>query len=1630
MKHQVKEVAFLLNRGKTAVAAFMLLMLIIPVATPLATAGDSASARSGANFVVQDVTFDGAGSIVNGTTTHLQNATHSVHVEVQNIGGSAGVADVNLYHKGSLTSTKVLLDSVTTELVGAQNYANTVLFTFVASPGLSQSLFVEAYTTQATDEMEIRFDCQSNPRYLEGVVGQDTVDEPLAGQDEITIPGVTVADPHIYTVDVTNTGVHAIDASFQVYFEDPSDSTNNRTFDTGSQLLQPGSTHVPASEITLSVAINENLDASIIWEMTAYVVFTYGASTWEVNKTIKTVDARFSEYSATLDRPANRTVQPGISTDLNFLLTNTGTATDKYTIQVSSIANWVDNSINGDETGVIVKDQSEVVTVSVAVPSNAARTDADIITLELTSIGASPYKLTAKVRVSAGTISSADLETPATPQVVVPGNETSIVVNITNTGNQRSSFDLQAGFSNPSSRWSANLGVTSTGTLDQDEKASFSVDIMVPRLQMPLDAADFNREGDTMDIWIQATPTNGGTPVMATTTLFVAPVIVVDPGLIEEVIDLEVADVIASKNGIPVEINKELNFEVRHNLNTLLIPTINASVSNGTKVFTPANSGGFAETNRWNTSVTNETLEPIALGATVAGLLTIEGPDNNEYPLAGTIVIPVVASVNRLGIPPHIEIPPVSRNITINIPSVQGADIVDKGPFTDLSLTEVNTLPLMLNNTGNDLSSYRLSVLDDLPDGWVASISTNGGNSDTILDLESDFADQPLEGNSHLREFDLIVTIDDRTAAYTTRDINIKVEDALTGILIDVIPVTVEIGPFVNASISPATQVVDINTLVDERPLARVFLSNTGNIPTTYSLSLDDSLAGEVTFALETPNEILVGAGFTESIKIRLIASDDAISDAGYSATLRVETDDNQVFTAEIIANVSEQRNLIIEAPVQIAVLPGEERVIDYTVTNEGNLAEVVDVQLAVVEAEWLVVPTSQQMVLDIGETTQASVTVTVPELGDGIYLDDGKVYDLTISLVDETGVVEGLRTVQMSISPMFILDVVEWQDTMEYHAQWNRTFMATVANTGNRDVTVDLTANIFNPGTEVDSLKWEFTQLPPQSLFLPVNTNISFSFMVSSIDATPVLSDQAQLSIHLLPQQTDVSGEGYLNSTLVMSRFFASSDFNLQPDDREGPYPFDITYSHIPVGNSDTAIYELELCAAQRIYNSNEVSESPTDYVWNFSYQGNENQIALSIPPADCGAGSAGPEHRITLPQREAWDTGNPITIQVTPPARALAGDGWDLTFRLFEKDNYQTFNQSTFTFKLDTYADPSITRLWISDGNLEEGTDAIITARIRNEGTAEAMAFTVSLKCSGSTIHTADHLIEGLENNSVREVSWDVTSDTIDWWRQSIDGTCVAEIVDIDPISGVKNVKSNDRYVYKDEVYSWSPGQSSSFVAFIIFGLLALVLARLNGQNEKFRLFATYAGVLAFGFAFHLFNIIYWGPAVLLVSALYIWRMTWMSTDEFRLIHEDYQRARKGVSTLYADHFQALADSRRQLRIILALPVFGLLGVVLGIPPQIDTSQENLLTIAAYVGILAVGVSILIKRADSLYGSLYGRLTDVEVKATRIERDLSDPARLLHELANDGINLDAIFDDLQARGDLVNDEEVGDDV
>ena len=1630
---------YLHNRGKASIALFMLVMFITPIATPLSSADGNTTSRNTPDIRLSNLLLDGGGSVYNATdsTFYVQNATHTINVDVANYGTSSKDVIVFVYHKGSPLSNENLVASEGPfSLAPLQEI--TVLIQWTASPGIGQELTIKNSVT--SNDITMPFNVKSAPKYTDERVTSYDLPSPGGGNTVAAIP----SGGYTFSATVLNTGVEDIFASMRLTFTDVTDNSNVETYDSsGSLKLSPGSLKVDPVPGLVEFPFSATPElVTGVWTLKAELVLDTPGPVDKIYSFGDVVDVRFSDYAATLTTPANRSTEPGSSTILNYWLSVTGTQSDSFDISVSSINSWATLD-TVSPTGPWDFGDVIPITVTVDVPANAANALTDTVTLTVTSQDPNgpPYVLTAKTLIMTSESYIPELTMPPGVQKVTPGEEVSFDATITNIGNADGAFELTAGFSSATSRWNVRLGTYNTGVINATESGSFSVHIEVPKLKKPLDPADHNAMGDTASVWVQATPVLGGIPVIQTADLSVNPVIVIDPGVLEQTIDLTVADVEAAKAGSQLDIPSSFNVEVIHNFDQTLVDSteLNGNITFN-KTFTPLNNGGFNETFRWGVAITDDISQPMTglkPNETISSALGISGP-NGAYPLAGTFKVAFISSISQvynaanptdLNPIPGLVKASVSRNITINIPPVQGVDILDKGPH-GVPLANETLVPLSLENTGNDLASYRLSIVDDLPEGWVARINAS---SQIINDLEADIADYPSEGNSHIRDFDIFVTTNDSTAAESLVEVNIKVEDKDSGIIVDVIPIVVKVGPSIGAELSPTTQIVDINTMLGETPLARVFISNTGNTPTLYTIELDVSEAGEVNFTLESPNEIYIAPGYTEAVKVRLTSSIDADSAGIYRAILIVTSGDEVNETAEIFGNVSEQSDLTIDAPYEIGVLPGQDQVVDFTVINSGNLVETFDVEVEV-DGEWTVVPQSQQMTLSMDEENQGSVTVSVPELGTDSSLTDGSVHILNISLVDqETDLPVTVARVRLVISPVFILDVVDWPEYMQYHRQWERTFTATVSNVGNKDVTVDLDYQVNAPGGFAESDKWALGGNAPTSLFMPVGQNVSFSFVVSAIDPEPVLSDFALLSVQFMPRDTSVDGVGFLNSTLNMSRFFESSDFDLRPNENDDPIDVSIVYSHIPIGTATDSRYEIELCKAERLYDfsSPDVEVSEVDYPWSFTLLLDDEEIVLPLDADGCVADIDDNEHRYSLGERAPWDVSNPLTIRADAPDRPniIPEDGWDLTFRLFNEDNasYTIFNESTFTFQLDVFADPTIAEVWVSSGSMEEGTDATVSARIRNDGTAQALVFEAALECSSSTVHTEQEPIMQLGPNEERVLNWAITSDTIDWWRQSIDGTCVVTL-DAPMIS--TNVEGNDRYVYKAEVYSWSPGQSSSFVAFIIFGLLSLVLARLNGQNEKFRLFSTYAGVLAFGFAFHLFNIVFWGPAVLLIAALWLWRMTWMSTDEFRLIHEDYQRARKGVSTLYADHFQALADSRRQLRIILAMPVFGLLGVVLGIPPQIDTSRENLLSIAAYVIILSIGVSILVRRADSMYGTLYGRLTDIEVKAIRIERDLSDPARLLHDLANDGINLDAIFDDLQSAGDFANDEEVSDDV
>ncbi len=481
------------------------------------------------------------------------------------------------------------------------------------------------------------------------------------------------------------------------------------------------------------------------------------------------------------------------------------------------------------------------------------------------------------------------------------------------------------------------------------------------------------------------------------------------------------------------------------------------------------------------------------------------------------------------------------------------------------------------------------------------------------------------------------------------------------------------------------------------------------------------------------------------------------------------------------------------------------------------------------------------------------------------------------------------------------------------------------------------------------------------------------------------------------------VQGSAEYYTDLRMNRFFEQGDTAVSPPTDNGAQTFPITYSHIPVGPESAVAYELELCRAERLLDVDDLGQNASFYEWSFAVRVDNTDYPLNMS-AYCGSTSLGADSRITLPSRQPWVSSDPIQLIIDAPNTPyiLSGDGWDLTFRLYHPDEnsgYTVYEEDTFTYQLAVFANPAI----IAQGPAEpdaflEGVDTTYTrpfktsARpkhsvFRQRWIATAMlTFFQRLRCIRYSPQPNRTPSPGMSDRGpstggklTRTFCAMLRCPTSTLARAMTKATMTLRAsVNLDKNLGVETVQS------------WSPDLSIAFIACVVAALLSVIFVRLSSQSEKWQLGGVYAGVLAFGFAFHLFTVQYWGPAVLALCALWIWRMTWKSSDEFRMIHEDYQRARKGVSTVYSDHFEALKDSRRQLTIILSIPVLGMLAIVLGLPPQLSTDTDNLVVMVSYFLIIMIGVWFLLKRSDKMYGNLYGRMTDAEIKSIRIERDL----------------------------------------
>ena len=162
----------------------------------------------------------------------------------------------------------------------------------------------------------------------------------------------------------------------------------------------------------------------------------------------------------------------------------------------------------------------------------------------------------------------------------------------------------------------------------------------------------------------------------------------------------------------------------------------------------------------------------------------------------------------------------------------------------------------------------------------------------------------------------------------------------------------------------------------------------------------------------------------------------------------------------------------------------------------------------------------------------------------------------------------------------------------------------------------------------------------------------------------------------------------------------------------------------------------------------------------------------------------------------------------------------------------------------------------LSFADGELLEGVESTITATLRNDGTAMARKVSVELVCDGVEVKEPALLeTEYPSTERVFDLEWEVTIDELDWWTQSSDVSCEVVLTKFNWADDENTTSKTFRL--DGEVESWSPNIGIIFIATLGLIVLSVVLLRLVGQNDKFRLAATYSGVLSLGFAFHLMNL-----------------------------------------------------------------------------------------------------------------------------------------------------------------------------
>ena len=1116
----------------TILVALLFLAPLLAAVPPPATVDEapklSSQRSTDPDVAVTDLNVTTPSAMVSGVPT-LAPINHIIRVSIVNLGGST--AEGNL----TLKVNSAIVDNRTVSINPGQQEVHLLYWDATNSAGSSKTLTASWEPSSSDSDSSNDEQSLTNVQVVAYEEASDIADSlPDDGSSlarALWVGAITVVNTGNQPVNVT------ADITLTPLLGGPSVDMTSST-----ELLSPGSLSNPPEPQNVTISFDgSNLEGN----------YTLGGSLLVIGETqsVVTIDSRivnFMALRASLIPANNRNVDPGSQTILNFILQNSGTVSDDFTVTQTNTsapddywANVSNVMFSAGSPLTVAAGETEAIQVPVDVPADAANGEAVIVTVSVQSMAAG-YVLDASTVVMAGGTYQSEIHQNHSHSMgldianITPGNPKTLDYTLKNTGTAPTQFQINVGATEPVPYWTIESPISITDVVMPNETRTIPVTITTPALEMPLNPSWKVSSIEQVNLMIQAIPLDGGIPATNQTTLMIDSVVELDVQITGGANDVTVDDIISGNT------NRYVDFEVRivHNLgsnSTLaqvsLSPT---SIGGGTgKTFigdTPLADSSTSEHTRWVATAAPSTmeLEPGEIGYGKVGI-SFDSDHDFPYPSAGLFTYSFTATSDWGSFPGTIS-RNSSASVSLNIEEMWSAELISTEVSTGDPDTQI-TNNLTLKNTGNDVANFTVGYVP-IP-GWDISLGSTAVNL-----LKSRTNLYPVgENDSQADRFRISVqaTPPPTASADKIHEVWVYVNSTETGELIAYAPALFQLTEVISAEIAPAnsTAVISSSELGQSRVGQTTIilqLNNTGNSNVTYDLTLHNlnPLKIDISFdesemgVMEKPQTVAPGA--QAIVRIYATAGTTARADIDSKFEVSVSSNGSELDRSGIVVQVAPDHAISFLKNNEWRVAPGNTIQVPVVMVNNGNLMETLNLTVEFAEDtfNWTYSVNESNFSIDPGQSHEVTLTITLPGLNEGgSILEAYVVHDVTLRAVNITdpfptwpstivqngtlqnvpvnqrkalggGVPAGTDKITIEILPVFDVQLIEGPDRIALVPGVDRTIQYVLQNQGN--AAMDLT------------LQWETTDSDPEQPRFGVEAMVSSTTLSLDVGQTTPL--------------------------------------------------------------------------------------------------------------------------------------------------------------------------------------------------------------------------------------------------------------------------------------------------------------------------------------------------------------------------------------------------------------------------------------------------------------------------------------------------------------------------------------------